>query len=356
MAIDNVQITGSSSLEVQSNIISTEEDLGPNETVHFYEPNTGNIMCTIENTSSHYYGCTTVQVDRAGTSFQNIGADNRIFDKNSLITPTTNNLSGSYNLTLYYSAVERDGFINDNDLDYGAGGFLLFKSATNLSTATAATLFSIYETSFGADYAYTDSVNTGFSGFSPGAGGGVLPVELVSFSGRNINKRTNLLEWETATEINSDYFLLERSIDGHNFEIIGRLDAAGNSLTAIQYQLEDFDFQNKLDYYRLKIMDIDGSFEYSEILSIEISEDNSELIIYTNPGEGIFHFQIPNANKQDLQISIIDTKGCIVEKRFIHIDNAELSLDLSYLLHGIYIVQIFIGNKVFSKRLVKELL
>jgi hypothetical protein len=86
------------------------------------------------------------------------------------------------------------------------------------------------------------------------------------------------------------------------------------------------------------------------------SEDNSELIIYPNPGEGIFHFQIPNANKQDLQISIIDTKGCIVEKRFIHIDNAELSLDLSYLLHGIYIVQIFIGNKVFSKRLVKELL
>jgi hypothetical protein len=172
MAVDNVQITGSSTLAIQTNVISTEEDLGPNETVHFYEPSTGNIMCTIENSSAHDYGCTTVEVDRAGISFQNIGNDNRIFDKNFLITPTTNNLSGTYNLTLYYTAEERNGFIDNNDLGYQASDLLLFKSVSNLSTASEVTLIPLSEIPFGSDYTYSASINTGFSGFGPGAGSG----------------------------------------------------------------------------------------------------------------------------------------------------------------------------------------
>jgi hypothetical protein len=184
MAIDNVQITGNAPLEVQADVVSTEENLGPNETVHFYEPATGNIMCTIENTSSHDYGCTTVQVDRAGTSFQDIGGNNRIFDKNYLITPTIENPTGTYNLTLYYTAAERDGFINDNDLAYQATDLLLFKAEANLSTANAVTLIALNEISFGQDYGYTASINTGFSGFAPGAGNGVLPTSFVKLNAR----------------------------------------------------------------------------------------------------------------------------------------------------------------------------
>jgi hypothetical protein len=230
LAIDNVVLSASSKpLNIQTSTISTEEHLGPNATVHFYDPSNQNIICTIENTSAHDYGCTTVEVDRAGNSFLDIGGTYRVFDKQFLVIPTSNNPSGTYNIILYYTAAERNGFINDNDLSYDLADFRMYKSTASLSTANTLVSAMPIESILGIHYTYTASFSSGFSGFGIGAGNGPLPVELLSFAGKNIDPKTNHLTWETATEINSDYFQIERSTDADHFEKIGQIKAAGNA-------------------------------------------------------------------------------------------------------------------------------
>jgi len=91
-----------------------------------------------------------------------------------------------------------------------------------------------------------------------------LPVELVSFSGEERDCST-YLSWRTATETNSSHFVIERSFDAINFTAIGRVTSAGNSQEVIDYHFSDHD-AGLQTYYRLLQVDLDGSFEYSDIV------------------------------------------------------------------------------------------
>lgn len=104
-----------------------------------------------------------------------------------------------------------------------------------------------------------------------------LPVELLYFDGRlNKNKKVDLT-WATASEINNDYFNIERSQDGKNWETIDRVEGAGNSNQKLNYQTKDSNPYEGVSYYRLKQTDFDGSFEYSNIVSINYELDR-ELV------------------------------------------------------------------------------
>lgn len=104
-----------------------------------------------------------------------------------------------------------------------------------------------------------------------------LPVELISFKGI-AKERSNLLEWQTASEENAMVFIVERSAGSvSDFEEIGRVDAAGFSTTLNHYRLEDFN-PVALAYYRLRIVDYDGTFEFSDIIVIERSEKDKKLV------------------------------------------------------------------------------
>jgi hypothetical protein len=95
-----------------------------------------------------------------------------------------------------------------------------------------------------------------------------LPIELVNFSITKIG-RVNYINWNTVSEINNDYFTVERTTDGVGFESIVKIDAAGNSNQMKTYQFEDSDFSPGINYYRLKQTDFDGKFTYSELISID---------------------------------------------------------------------------------------
>ena len=114
----------------------------------------------------------------------------------------------------------------------------------------------------------------GVNGFSifGGAGDGVpLPVELLSFKGQ-ITKKGNLLTWETASEINSDYFEVQKKVNSQEFKTINRLTAIGNSNNLLEYKWLDVQAEDETVYYRLKIVDRDGSFEYSKTILIDSGE------------------------------------------------------------------------------------
>ncbi len=129
---------------------------------------------------------------------------------------------------------------------------------------------------------------TGLSTFSYNGGAGIqavgLPIQLISFTGEKEGV-SNLLKWNTSSEINNDYFTLEKTIDGSNFETIGTLNGAGNSSVQNNYQLYDYNFQKTINYYRLKQTDFDGNSTYAQEVSIDNRENESDLktiVLITN--------------------------------------------------------------------------
>lgn len=108
-----------------------------------------------------------------------------------------------------------------------------------------------------------------------------LPVELLSFNATG-NKNIVDVNWETATEINNDFFEVERSADGIYFELVTRVTGAGNSSQVLHYQISDIRPFYGVSYYRLKQTDYDGMFQYSQIRKVEMSNMISGNI-YPNP-------------------------------------------------------------------------
>src|SRR5204862_3127439 len=96
-----------------------------------------------------------------------------------------------------------------------------------------------------------------------------LPLVLAEFTGTINSNNSVSLEWKTSSELNSKEFDVERSVDGVNFEAISIVPAAGNSTVTINYSHRDEDHpQKSVLYYRLKLLDIDGRYEYSKVLRL----------------------------------------------------------------------------------------
>jgi hypothetical protein len=108
-----------------------------------------------------------------------------------------------------------------------------------------------------------------------------LPIELVTFNGYNHN-RVNKLNWVTATEINNDYFLLQRSSDGFKWFDVTKIDGVGNSLDEVQYSYEDTDYDNVTNYYRLIQFDQDGEYEIFNTITIDNTTTNKTINNITN--------------------------------------------------------------------------
>jgi hypothetical protein len=105
-----------------------------------------------------------------------------------------------------------------------------------------------------------------------------LPVELISFTGKN-HENKNILQWTTATEINNDYFSIQRGYVAEFFETIGTVRGVGNSNVVRDYSFTDESFKNGINYYRLIQTDYDGTATASDIIAVNSKKDSDiELI------------------------------------------------------------------------------
>ena len=140
-----------------------------------------------------------------------------------------------------------------------------------------------------------------------------LPVELISFTGEERDCTTHL-NWQTATETNSDFFVVERSANGINYTEIGRLNAAGNSQTLVNYDFIDTN-PNVQNYYRLKQVDLDGTYEYTEVIRINTTcfdgTMSDILDIYPNPvsSAGQINMNVFSKTNQSANINILNVEG-----------------------------------------------
>ncbi len=228
--VDDVTVTAPAT-PIENTLSSVQRYLGPRSTVYFVNA-AGRLMAKIVNDTDHDYGCTTVEIDRTGTSavaFQNPAASGHITSKTILVTPTNNKPDGEYTATLYYLSGEATGWESATSNLWNDA--TIVKSGGAIKNVTPATPdangpTNYYGTSpatgtYGTGQTVTATFNTGFSGMGvgkPGPGGPIMdpPLFLDGFmlSGRMENE-TAVLTWpETCVDCK---YVLEKCVVGKFF-------------------------------------------------------------------------------------------------------------------------------------------
>ena len=177
-----------------------------------------------------------------------------------------------------------------------------------------------------------------------------IPVELVSFSGKRINN-VSQLKWETATEINTANFEIERSDDAQKFTPIGQVKAKGNSITPQSYTFTDDKKIKSTVYYRLKANDLDGKVSYSKIVAL--NEDQAiKTLIFPNPFGKKLTVQLNTdaRNTEDYDVSLMDMSGRLLFQQKIQ-NTVEWSTE--NLPSGMYILKVAGRGTVETQKVVK---
>lgn len=160
-----------------------------------------------------------------------------------------------------------------------------------------------------------------------------LPVELVYFDGEN-NGNSNLLEWETASEINNEYFLIEKSDKGENFESFATVEGAGNSNTLRSYSYTDQNPYEGITYYRLIQFDFDGKKEVYKPIAVKSSFNDQPMSAYPNPTTG--NFILSNLEKGE-RIVIVNSNGQVIYENVAN--SVSFNINLSDKPSGFYFIR-----------------
>jgi hypothetical protein len=176
-----------------------------------------------------------------------------------------------------------------------------------------------------------------YKGSSPSVSEGVqqafevtnLPIELLYFDAE-VSKRSEVeLSWETVTELNNDYFTIERSQNTRDWEYVAKVSGSGTTTERQSYSYVDGSPYKGLSYYRLKQTDFDGSFSYSEIRSVYIS--HGMISFYPNPFKDNILIETED---YPLEYQISDISGKLLKTGLIL--DIKTELDLSDLVSGVY--------------------
>jgi Subtilisin-like serine proteases len=240
-------------------------------------------------------------------------------------------------ITQYSNApAEENGTLSDN-----ANGVYSFISPSQVTAVP-------YDKGYYAEY----QVST-FSEFWINGGGPdqnkALPLVLKQFSATLANN-TGLLQWQTLQETNTDEFLVERSADGIHYESIGKVAAAGNSDTILHYSFTDKQLLNGLNYYRLKMISKDGSFEYSPVRRINNINGNITVSLRPNPvTKGVVQI-ITSLNCT--RIELHDVAGRLLKT--VNMQGMQNQLPVHDLAKGVYFITVHTdGGKKMEKLVVR---
>ena len=241
-----------------------------------------------------------------------------------------NRTGGTSNINVTLSWDGNSGTINDLSAlriarwDIGQGRWKDQGNGGTTGTTSAGTII-------------TNGVVTSFSPFALASGNGnnPLPVTFLNFTGKKNSENQVVLQWATANELNSDYFLVERSKNGKYFESIGSVKAAGTSSQRHDYTYNDALPFAGSSYYRLRQVDFDGSGMYSKVVYID--GVNDALIIHPNPtadfvevesnGDGIASVKVRNEVGYLLKVPVKESERGVI-------------LNMTALPSGIYILEV----------------
>jgi hypothetical protein len=257
------------------------------------------------------------------------------------------NITGACPLTVDASGGD-GGDVNSAGTHGGGGGggqgtvyYSVAEPATNVSTSTN------NGTGGCNNNAVPCTSQAGSGGGTDGSGvqqllTGPLPISLIDFRGELKTDVVNLY-WTTASESYNDYFTVEKSANGENWEFLEKIDGAGNSSQMLNYFTVDKDPYLGVNYYRLKQTDFNGTYNYSEAVRIDL--DGSKPFVYPNPASNMIN--IYKSNIQDYQLSMFNTLGQEIQIGSTIIDG-NYTVDVSGLSKGIYVLVLSNSTEYFS--------
>lgn len=191
-----------------------------------------------------------------------------------------------------------------------------------------------------------------------------LPIELLYFKVNCINQLGYSFEWSTATESNNDFFTIEKSNDGINWEVLSKIPSKGDSPSTQLYNFisNNLSIENNnstLIYFRLKQTDYDKKTSYSNIIYAECNGKTSNSVNqYPNPNNGYFTVDLNNfeQNEEVTELTITTVIGSLIERRTISISDPKHQeyFRLNNLPHGIYFLSIKNSKKIIVKKIIYQ--
>ncbi|GLR15983.1 choice-of-anchor V domain-containing protein [Portibacter lacus] len=175
-----------------------------------------------------------------------------------------------------------------------------------------------------------------------------VPVELIDFRASR-NENEILVSWETALEESFDNFEIERSVDGINFTKISEISSTGNHS---KYNYTDPVRSSNKIYYRLRSNDLNGAFQYSEIIHVKGDRSAEEIVVFPNPTRGNTWIELPSSHDR-YDIKWFDITG--FQLGSMKSEKGQLELPFDQQTSGVYLISVSNGSGelMFSKRIVK---
>ncbi len=182
-----------------------------------------------------------------------------------------------------------------------------------------------------------------------------LPVKLISFNAILQGNQVEL-DWHTATEINNDHFDIERSDDGIHYRKIGEVKGAYTTYQKQHYHFIDINPIVSTVYYRLKQVDINENFEYSNVEVVQANSRNSAIVSYPNPCTTEINLPITSIKNQTALVSIYNAQGVLVSKNNIDCSKgANVSkIAVQDLPSGYYIIRIGLEEANYTTSMMKQ--
>jgi hypothetical protein len=186
----------------------------------------------------------------------------------------------------------------------------------------------------------------------------ILPIRFLDFTGTLINNDNTLLKWQTATEINSSYFNVQRSIDGINFTTVGKVNAAGISTKIESYQfidnLSSVADQSSIFYYRLQEVDQDGSGTLSKVINVSLNSQYKPLTFYPNPVKDVLNISAGSITGNVLiNIFNVNGKKLLVQKQQVQ-QGSHITINTSKFAAGTYFMNVTANGTNIQKKFIKE--
>ncbi len=185
-----------------------------------------------------------------------------------------------------------------------------------------------------------------FSTWTAGSTDKPLPIVLFSWEAKAMDDYVNL-NWVTAAEINNNFFTVERSSNGLDFEPIANINGAGTTSESNYYTFKDMEPLNGVSYYRLKQTDFNGDYEYSIIVSISTQKQLAvDLKVFPNPSNGQFNVSI--SGDRPIAYNIIDMQGRTVFSSVVQ-PGQITPVGLPELSRGVYSIVFFANETILKK-------
>ena len=264
-----------------------------------------------------------------------------------------------YNVMLFFDG----GTSNGNDFNLLDNSFEILKR-TSGSTSAADWEGDVNGSTIPANDAAGRKVSDGyvirnnfnsFSEFGIAKADEPLPVCILTFDAKFKNDIIDI-SWSTASEINSDYFIVQRTVDMNEITDFQKIKAAGTSNSIINYQTIDENPLKEIDYYRLKEIDFNGETTYSKWIAVNCNSSKNNINISPNPAKDIINIELNNNFTSDIKLEVLDITGKKVKyisSNLNCIGNNIYQLNIDQFKNGIYFIHVISAEYIISKIFVK---